>query len=88
MIPKISALNLADVVLEVLNKCNMDVFNCRRQSYNNASNMSGTYNGMQAEIKKDCKYTNYCSCAARSLNLVGELASSCCIESAISFYYQ
>ena len=43
MIPKISALNLADVVLEVLNKCNMDVFNCRRQSYNNASNMSGTH---------------------------------------------
>ena len=43
---------MADLVLEVLNKSNIDVINCRGQSYHNASNMSGTYKGMQAEIKK------------------------------------
>ena len=68
---------MADLVLEVLNKSNIDVFNIRGQSYDNASNMSGTYKGIQAEIKKDC--------AAHSLNLVEESAASCCIESANFF---
>ena len=40
------------LVLEKLNKNNINVINCREQPYNNASNMSGTYKGMQAEIKK------------------------------------
>ena len=47
--------------------------------------MSGTYDRMQAEIKKHCKHTDYCPCAAHSLNSVVELASSFCIESAIFF---
>ena len=42
---------MAGLVLEVLNESNMDVINCRRQSYNNVSNASGTYKGMQAEKK-------------------------------------
>ena len=41
-----------DLVLEVLNKSNIDVINCRRQSYDNASNITGTYKVMQAETKK------------------------------------
>ena len=76
---------MADLVLEVLNQSNIDVINCSRQFYNNASNMNGTYKRMQAEIKKHCKYADYCSCAAHSLNLVGESAASCCIESANFF---
>ena len=56
--------DMADLVLEVLNKTNIDVINCRGHSYNNASNMSGTYKGMQVEIKKHCKYAGYCPCAA------------------------
>ena len=36
---------------------------------------------MQAEIKKHYKYADYCPCAAHLLNLDGELAASCCIES-------
>ena len=69
--------DMADLALEVQNKSNIDVFNCRQQSYNNASNMSGTYKGMQAEIKKHC--------AAYSLNLVAKSATTCCIESANFF---
>ena len=38
--------DIADLVLEVLNKSNIDVINCREQSYDNASNMSGTHKGM------------------------------------------
>ena len=51
---------MADLVLEVLNKSNINVINCRGQCYNNESNMSDTCNGMQAEIKKHCKHTDYC----------------------------
>ena len=40
---------------------------------------------MQAEIKRHCNHADYCSCTAHSLNSVGELASSCCIESANCF---
>ena len=35
--------DMADLVLEVINKNNIDVINCRGQSYDNESNMSGTY---------------------------------------------
>ena len=73
---------MADLVLEMLNKSDID---CSGQSYKNASNMSGIYKRMQAVIKKQCKYADYCLCVAHSLNLVGESAASCCIESAIFF---
>ena len=43
--------DMADLVLEVLNKGNIDVINCIGEPYDNASNMRGTYNGMHAEIK-------------------------------------
>ena len=66
---------MADLVLEVLNKSNIDVINWRGQSYDNVSNIIGTYKGMQAEIKKKhCKYREYCPYAAHSLSLVGESA--------------
>ena len=62
---------MTKLVLEKLNKSNVNVINCREQPYNNASNMSGTYKGMQAEIKKtQRKYAGYCPCAAHLLNLV------------------
>ena len=76
---------MADLVIEMLNKSDIDVINCSGQSYKNASNMSGIYKRMQAVIKKQCKYADYCLCVAHSLNLVGESAASCCIESAIFF---
>ena len=47
--------------------------------------MSGTYNGMQVELKKHWKHTDYCPCAAHSLSSVGEFAISCCTESANLF---
>ena len=77
---------MADLVSEVLNKSNINVINCREQSYDNASNMSGTYKRMQAKIKKHCKYADYCTCPVYLLNIVEESAAYCCIESANFFF--
>ncbi|KAL4153153.1 hypothetical protein QTP88_000986 [Uroleucon formosanum] len=63
----------------------INIENCRGQSYDNASNMSGTYTGMQAEIKKCNSFIDYIPCIAHSLNLVGQSAVDCCVE-AVSFF--
>ena len=41
---------LATTVLKFLNECDIDKKNLRGQSYDNAANMSGCYNGLQAHI--------------------------------------
>ncbi|CAH1111754.1 unnamed protein product [Psylliodes chrysocephalus] len=41
-----------NTVLGLFEKCNLDISNCRGQSYDNASNMSGIYSGVQARIKQ------------------------------------
>ncbi|GFS74001.1 zinc finger MYM-type protein 1 [Trichonephila clavipes] len=43
---------------------------CRGQSFDNAANKSGQYNGVQALLKEKNKFANYVQCAAHSLNLV------------------
>lgn len=66
--------------VEEMEKCVMKVFtnfeinlqDCRGQSYDNASNMSGIYNGLQARIKSTNNLAAYVPCAAHSLNLIGE----------------
>ena len=53
---------LAESLLEFLNIHRIDVVDCRRQSYDNASNMSGKYNGMQAIIRQQCSFAEYVPC--------------------------
>ncbi|KAL4104368.1 hypothetical protein QTP88_019669 [Uroleucon formosanum] len=72
--------DLADTVFMVLGENEIDFNNCRGQSYDNASNMSGIYSGLQARIKEACPHAVYIPCAAHSLNLVGECAANCCIN--------
>ena len=73
---------LAESLLEFLNTHRIDVPDCRGQSYDNASSMSGKYNGMQAIIRQQCSFAEYVPCAAHSLNLVGQsavwLSLTCC----------
>lgn len=76
---------LASCLLDFLKDNDIKIENCRGQSYDNASNMSGTYSGMQAEIKKCNSFIDYIPCIAHSLNLVGQSAVDCCIE-AVSFF--
>ncbi|XP_033212222.1 zinc finger MYM-type protein 1-like [Belonocnema kinseyi] len=64
---------------------NIDIKNARGQSYDNASNMSGCYNILQAHIKKINRLAHYVPCAAHSLNLVGVRAAESRVG-AISFF--
>lgn len=52
--------DLADAVFMVLEENDIDINNCRGQSYDNASNMSGVYSGLQARIKEACLQSPCC----------------------------
>ncbi|CAG9787080.1 unnamed protein product [Diatraea saccharalis] len=69
--------DMLQAILKTFDKLNIDIANCRGQSYDNASNMSGQYNGLQAKIKEKCQYATYIPCAAHSLNLIGSSAAEC-----------
>ncbi|XP_050061579.1 uncharacterized protein LOC126551671 [Aphis gossypii] len=56
------------------------------QSYDNASAMSGKYNGLQSKILKNNKLASWIPCATHSLNLVGKAAAECC-TAAVEFFY-
>ncbi|GBP77371.1 Zinc finger MYM-type protein 1 [Eumeta japonica] len=69
---------LAKQTLQYLEEhCGLDFSKCRGQSYDNASNMSGRYNGMQQKILEANPFAIYIPCAAHSLNLVGRSAVDC-----------
>uniref|UniRef100_A0A3B1JF76 TTF-type domain-containing protein n=1 Tax=Astyanax mexicanus TaxID=7994 RepID=A0A3B1JF76_ASTMX len=63
--------SLAECVVAMVENLGLDLSNCRGQSYDNASNMSGKYNGVQAHLKQRNSLICYVPCAAHSLNLVG-----------------
>ena len=76
---------LANVLLDFLHDTGTDIADCRGQSYDNASNMSGKYNGMQALIREKNNLVEYVPCCAHSLNLVGKCAVDCCTEAVLFF---
>lgn len=63
---------LAATVLTFLHENNLDIMDCRGQSYDNASNMSGKYEGLQKQILNVNEKASYIPCAAHSFNLVGK----------------
>lgn len=67
--------HLFDTISACLKDLNLDILDCRGQSYDNASNMSGRYLGLQARLKAVNPYAIYVPCAAHSLNLVGSNAA-------------
>ena len=69
---------MASRLLKFLKEKDLDINNCRGQSYDNASNMSGRYNGVQAILKRECKYAAFLPCCSHSLNLVGNKAVESC----------
>lgn len=79
------AQNMYDSLVEFLNKYNIDIKYCRGQSYDNASAMSGKYNGLQSKILENNKLAAWIPCTAHSLNLVGKAAAECC-SAAVSFF--
>ena len=75
-----TAEELARRLLDFFAKYGIDIKDCRGQSYDNASNMSGKYKGLQALIKEINIYAEYIPCFAHSLNLVGQCAAVSCNE--------
>ncbi|XP_025192614.1 uncharacterized protein LOC112592676 [Melanaphis sacchari] len=69
------AIKLFDSVTKLLNSYEIEIENCRGQSYDNARNMSGIYSGLQARIKELNPLIEYVPCSAHSLNLVGSCAA-------------
>lgn len=76
---------LADCVLDFLKEHGIDVMNCVGQSYDNASNMSGQYKGLQARIKNINPMAEYIPCTGHSLNLIGVKAAESSL-SAVNFF--
>ncbi|XP_022834878.1 zinc finger MYM-type protein 1-like [Spodoptera litura] len=72
--------DMADAIIKTLDMFEINILDCRGQSYDNAANMSGIYNGLQAKIKELCSLADYIPCSAHSLNLVGECAAECVQE--------
>ena len=58
---------------------------CGSQSYDNASNMSGKYSGVQARIIEINQCAPYVPCTAHSLNLVGTSAAESCTAAVLFF---
>ena len=81
-----TGLSLAESVISMVRNLGLDLANCRGQSYDNASNMSGKYNGLQAQLKKVNPLIHYTPCAAHSLNLVGVNTIEDCSADVISFF--
>ncbi|KAL4085416.1 hypothetical protein QTP88_027275 [Uroleucon formosanum] len=81
------AQDMIDALIKTFDKHDIDINNCRGQSYDNASNMSGVYNGLQAKIKQLNSLAYYVPCSAHSLNLVGECAAVCCKEGSNFFLF-
>lgn len=76
---------LANTVVAFLEKLKLSIEDCRGQSYDNASNMSGCYSGVQARLKTYSPTADYIPCAGHSLNLEGENAAKCC-RLAVDFF--
>lgn len=65
---------MTDIVTGFLKEKHIDISDCRGQSYDNASNMSGCYSGLQTRINEINELAIFVPCAAHSLNLVGKNA--------------
>ena len=77
---------LANSLLMFLEQAGININDCRGQSYDNASNMSGKYIGVQARVREKNPKADYIPCFAHSLNLVGKYAADTC-TAAVSFYF-
>ena len=76
---------LFDVLTNFLQQSGIDLSWCRSRSYDNSSNMSGIYSGVQTRFKEINKLAEWVPCAAHSLNLVGSVAVEACTE-AVNFF--
>lgn len=82
-----TAVQMEATVVGFLSKWDIKIEDMRGQSYDNASNMSGKYKGLQALLKKRNNLAEYIPCAGHSLNLVGTHAADCCVNATKFFMF-
>ncbi|OCT81265.1 hypothetical protein XELAEV_18028083mg [Xenopus laevis] len=71
-----SGSGLASEILNKLQADGIDIKDARGQGYDNAANIAGKYNGVQARILEENEYAKCVPCAAHGLNLAGVQAAS------------
>ena len=64
-----NAESISNAILEKLSKSGLSIKNCRAQTYDGASVMSGCHNGVQSKIKQLQKKAIYIHCFSHVLNL-------------------
>ena len=72
-------------LMEFLKIHDLDLGNCRGQSYDNASAISGKYNGLQAKVREMNSLSSWIPCTTHSLNLVWKNAAKC-FSNAVHFF--
>ena len=77
--------SLAESILSLISALGLDINMRRGQSYDNASNMSGKYSGVQARVIQINQCAAYVPCAAHLLNLVGTSAAESCTLAILFF---
>ncbi|XP_022168749.1 uncharacterized protein LOC111032655, partial [Myzus persicae] len=77
---------MEQALLKKFCELNIDLKFCRGQSYDNASNMSGVYNGLQTRIKNYSSTAFFVPCSAHSLNLIGSNAADTTQEGTTFFF--
>lgn len=63
--------DICQVIFSILKEHKINIDRCRGQGYDNASNMSGCYKGVQALFLEKNPQAFYAPCSAHSLNLCG-----------------
>ncbi|GBP94098.1 Zinc finger MYM-type protein 1 [Eumeta japonica] len=72
--------DICQQILEKLAVDDLDIGQCRGQSYDNGSNMASIHKGVQARIAERNELAEFVPCLAHSLNLVGVHSASSCQE--------
>ena len=82
---KKSGIEIANLIMETLDKYRIPSADCRGQGYDNAANMSGKYNGAQKHVTAINPLCMYSPCACHPLNLCGADSAEICTE-AVTFF--
>jgi hypothetical protein len=76
---------IATLIREKIEARSISISDCRGQGYDNGSNISGCYKGVQKQIIDLNKLAVYSPCGCHTLDLCGIAAAACCPD-AITFF--
>ena len=77
--------SITNHIWRTLTEYDINLDNCRGQSYNNARNLSGKYTGVQAKLKALNPLIHYIPFSAHLLNLIGSCAAESCMNAVLFF---